>query len=286
MSDQTVPMDDKELLSGVMSDEPIQEAAATPEPEPVVERPRDEHGRFAPKAAAETPPEPIAQPVEQPEKEQGIPSWRLKEEAEARRAAEARLEEYNRKMWQRDQELEQLRRQLHQFQAPKPEPVDPFVDFNGAIKQATSPFEDRVASFESKMALRVSKAEATVEYGKQAVADMEAAIEKAMQSGSPEMQTLAVQMQRSDHPVGVAMKWFQNHQLLETTGGDIKAYEAKLLENDEFLGRAVEAARLRAGNGQKPAPNIQLPPSLNKATASLSREAADNDMSDAALWRV
>lgn len=290
MSEVTVPMDDKELMQAAMSDEPIAEKVATPEPESVVEQqgqPRDEHGRFAPKAADE--PAPVEQPKAEPEKEDrgNIPAWRLREEAEARRAAEARLEEFNRREWQRDQELAQLRQQLQQFQAPKQEPVDPYADLPGAIKQATSPFEDRFASFESKMMLRASRAEAVVDYGKQAVVEMEQAIEKAMQSRNPEMQLLSMQMRASDHPVGIAMKWYQNNKLVETTGGDIEAYKAKLLEDQEFLGRAVEAARLRASGqpGQKPAPNIQLPPSINKATSSLSHEAADNDMSDAAMWR-
>lgn len=284
MSETTVPMDDKELMNAALSDTPA--PAATPEPEPVVEQkgqPRDESGRFAPKAADE--PAPVAeQPQAEPEKEQGIPSWRLKEEAEARRAAEARLEEFNRQMWQRDQELAQLRQQLNQFTAPKQEPIDPYSDLNGAIQQTISPFESRLQSFESKLMLRASRAEAVVDYGKQAVADMEAAVQKAMQSGNPEMQLLGAQMKASDHPVGVAMRWFQNNRLVEQTGGDIEAYKAKLLEDPEFLGKAVEAARTRATNGQGSKPNIQLPPSLNKATASLSHEAANNDMSDQALW--
>ena len=76
MSEVTVPMDDKELMSAAMSDEPIAEA---PAPEPVKDDspPRDEHGRFAPKATEATP-EPVAEQKPEPEKEQGIPSWRLK----------------------------------------------------------------------------------------------------------------------------------------------------------------------------------------------------------------
>lgn len=285
MSETTVPMDDKELWNAATEAEPAQ-AETVEQEQPEVGQPRDEHGRFATKAQ-EPEQEPVGQaPVAQePEpKEQGIPSWRLKEEAEARRAAEARLEEFNRREWQREQELAQLRQQLQQATQPQ-EQVDPYADLPGAIKQATSPFEGRLSSFESKMVLRASRAEAVVEHGREAVSEMETAIQKAMQSGDPEMQLLSMQMRASDHPVGLAMKWHQNHKLVTQTGGDIESYKAKLLEDPEFLNRALEAARLKAGNQQKPSSVVSLPPSLNKAAASMPVGNEDNDMSDGSLWR-
>ena len=284
MSDVTVPMDDKELMQSAMSDEPIAEAPqAQPEPEQSGQ-PRDEHGRFAPKAADE--PAPVAeQPKAEPEREQGIPSWRLKEEAEARRAAEAEREEYKRRTWQHEQELAQMRAQLERLNAPKQEPIDPYSDLNGAIQQTLSPFEGRLQSFETKMMMRASRAEAVVDYGKDAVKDMEAVIEKEMQGRNPEMQALGQRMRMSDHPIGEAMKWYQNHKLLQETGGDINAFKAKLLDDPDFLGKALEASQAKARGNQTSTNKIQLPPSLNKATSSLSNEAADNDMSDAALYR-
>lgn len=287
MSETTVPMDDKDLWNAATDAEPVQ-AEAPAQPEPVAEesaQPRDEHGRFAPKAQSEPEPQPVA--AEQPEpKEQGIPSWRLKEEAEARRQAMQEAEELRRQQWQAQQELAELRRQLQQLNAPKQEPVDPYVDLSGAIKQTISPFEDRVSTFESKMILRASRAEAVVDHGREAVAEMEAAIQKEMQSGNPEMQLLSMQMRASDHPVGIAMKWYQNHKLVSQTGGDLEAYKAKLLEDADFLNRALEAARVKAGGTQqKPSTVVQLPPSLNKAAASMPVGSEDNDMSDGALWR-
>jgi len=278
-------MDDKELMQSAMSDEPIAEAPqAQPEPEQSGQ-PRDEHGRFAPKVAAEEPAPVAEQPKAETEREQGIPSWRLKEEAEARRQAEAEREEYKRRAWQHEQEMAQMRAQLERLTSPKQEPIDPYSDLNGAIRQSIDPFESRFQSFETKMMMRASRAEAVVDYGKDAVKDMEAAIEREMQSRNPEMQTLSLRMRASDHPIGEAMKWYQNHKLVQETGGDINAFKAKLLDDPEFLGKALEAAQAKARGNQTTTNKIQLPPSLNKATSSLSNEAVDNDMSDAGLYR-
>jgi hypothetical protein len=96
-------MDDQELMAAALSDEapatePVQEQ---PAPEPAQEgQPRDESGRFAPKAV-----EVEAQPVEQPaaeqpkpEQEPAIPPWRARELREAILQAKLELSED----WARD----------------------------------------------------------------------------------------------------------------------------------------------------------------------------------------
>src|SRR5687767_7232752 len=101
-------MDDKELFNAATSDEvaTVETPADTPE---TVDQPRDEHGRFAPKASepeAEqvTPqPEPAAQPEPQ---EAQVPSWRLREEREAREAAESRYREAQAHFQRQMQELQ------------------------------------------------------------------------------------------------------------------------------------------------------------------------------------
>lgn len=284
MTTETVPMDDAALFQAATADEPALTETTVEQPvETVTEQPRDESGRFAPKSQETTPETPAR--VE-PEKEPGIPSWRLKEESDARRDAVQKLEEFQRREWQRDQEMRQLQQQLQQFQAPKVDPVDPYADLPGAIKQTISPFETQFSSLASELRFNASETRAIVIHGQKAVDEMKAAISKAQQSGNPELQMLSQQMDSSRDPVGVAMKWFQNHRLVETTGGDIEAYKQKLLEDPEFLGKAVEAARAKAGQpGQKTLSTIQLPPSLNKVAASMTNESVDNDMSDGAMWR-
>src|SRR3990167_4768187 len=103
MSTVTVPMDDKEMFSSAMSDEPKQETLlepiveAAPE-ETQAERDRDEKGRFLPKTEVEQPvkvEQPIveAKPETQDDQAGQVPSWRLREVREAREAAERRATE-------------------------------------------------------------------------------------------------------------------------------------------------------------------------------------------------
>lgn len=116
-----------------------------------VETPRDERGRFAPKTVAEQEAETAAQaqpeaPVtEQPkDTNQGIPPWRLKEEADARRAASEEAQRYR-------NEVDELRRQMQAIQKqnePKPpvpdlyENPDAFVDYRN--QQAIEPIKGEI----------------------------------------------------------------------------------------------------------------------------------------------
>ena len=89
-------IDDKELFSSAMADDPTPDVAEQPAEAPVPETPRqddrsrDEHGRFAPKQAE---PEPVPQAAEQPQEADGdvrIPPWRLREMREERDAINQR----------------------------------------------------------------------------------------------------------------------------------------------------------------------------------------------------
>src|SRR4051812_44696202 len=115
-TETAVQMDDKALFDAAIAPEataqaeaPAQEAA--PEQAPQDAGPaRDESGRFAAKteaAPADTQP---AEQTQQPDNSAQIPAWRVSEIAEARRAAEARASENERR-------ADELERQNRQFQA-------------------------------------------------------------------------------------------------------------------------------------------------------------------------
>lgn len=179
-------LNDKELFESAISDQPEVKS----EPETAKEEPkgdgqhRNEKGQFASKEAK---PEPVAetqpeQPkAEKPEadKEAHVPSWRLREVNEAREAAERRA-------MQVENDLAELRRQM-QSQAPKEEPVDFFTDPNAAFKQQLSPLESRLQTVTQNLTLRASRAEAVATYGKDAVKEMETAVENAMRERHPDM---------------------------------------------------------------------------------------------------
>ncbi len=187
--------------------------------------------------------------------------------------------------------MQQLQRELAQLRAPKQEPVDIFSDPDKALQQRFDPFDQRMQSFESKLILRASKAEAIAGYGRDAVTEMEKAVEQAMVGNHPDMPLLAAQMRSSDDPVGVAMQWHRRETLVKETGGDPAAYKQRLrtelLKDPTHLARAVEAARTQAGQvapGSRP--NIDLPPSLNKAPGKGTDAPGDEaEMTDASLYK-
>lgn len=289
-------VNDKELFESSISETP--EVVETPVESPVVEAAvddgpvRDEQGRFAPKEAkaepvAETLVAPIAAPAAK-EPEAQVPSWRLREVTEEREAAVRRANDLETRTQAFEREMAEMRKQLQ----PKPEPVDFFTDPNAAFKQQLSPFEQQIQSMEQKFLMRASRAEAKSDYGKDAVEEMEKAIETAFQERHPGMTALSVQMRNSDHPVGVAMDWYRREKLLKETGGDITQYRTKLqddlLKDPAFLAKAIEAVKLQA-SGQsstqtQPTNLVQLPPSINRATSAASPHEEAGNMSNESLY--
>jgi hypothetical protein len=275
-----VPLEvsDSELFSGAM------ETPAIEREEAPQERPRDDHGRFVARQE-DTPPEPVIEPVQeqQPEPEKAeIPSWRLREMREERDAARQEIERERQRASRLEQQFQQLQAQLQQ-NTPKPEPISIFEDTDRALDQRFQPLEQRLASSEQRLILRASKAEAVAEFGKQAVSEMESFIEQ--QGGNPKLQLLAAQMRQSDHPVGVAMEWYQSEKLVRDTGGDLNKFKESLLDDEAFVAKAIERQRSKLQAQQQPSarPNIQLPPSLNRVAGS-SVADADNDASDAGIF--
>lgn len=290
---EAIAMDDRALFEGAIGDEP---AVAEESP------PRDELGRFAPKAEevpAEAPkveakPETVAPPVEATEQPKDdaatVPSWRLREVREAREAAERKAEEATRERFALQTQLQQMQAELQKLQAPKSEPADFFADPDQALQQRLTPFEQRFAKLEQDVRLSSSRAAAIAVHGAPIVAEMEKSIEEAMQKNHPDINGLAAQMRTSSDPVGVAMNWYKRNKLWDVTGGDPDAYKSKVLDealkNPEYLQKALEAARAQAGAAPGSRPNIQLPPSLSRAPGSAPSAAVDeSDMSDRSLFK-
>lgn len=298
-------MDDRDLFQGAVAEEaPVKEEQST------AERERDEKGRFV--AKAETPPEATAEPekVEQPAQPKeakietppeqpktehqddggNVPSWRLRELREARDAEAARANQEAQQRYALQAQLQQMQDELRKLQQPKQEPVDFYADPEKALQQHLTPMQQQMQTFMADMTLQMSRTAAIAQHGVDKVAEMEKAVAEAMQHNHPDMQTLAMQMRASKDPAGVAMNWYQRSKLVEETGGDIAAYKAKVLEeamkDPQFQAKVVELIKGQPVNGAKPAPVVQLPPSLNRApSAGQSNSADDGDMSDRALFR-
>lgn len=278
-------IDSSELFESALSDDPASEAEQVAD----AEQPRDEHGRFAAKTP-ESEPQTEQQVEQQAEsaKDDAPPSWRLREMREERDAERTRAENATREAAQIRSEMENLRRQIAQQNAPKPETVDIFADPNAWAQQQLSPLEKQMQSMAVNLTLRASRAENVAIHGKDAVMSAEQAVEEAMRSGDPEIPGLRAKAIASDDPVGVVIDWYKSRSLLKETGGDLNAYRAKTLDealNDPaFLQKALDRAREQAGSQTKPRTEINLPPSIRRAPSAQAASEDTGDDSDAALF--
>ncbi len=299
---ETVPIEDRGMLSDIMSD---REPEAAPETEAVevteTERPRDENGRFVSKQvdtdAAPTQQQAPETPESQPTTDDSaahVPSWRLREVNEQRTAAERRAEEVTRQNYAIQQQMAAMESRLAELTKPKPTPVDFFENPEGALQQRVEPIQQGFERQLSEIRLDMSRELAVTRHGEEAVTEMEAAIAQAMQRSDPGMAALAAEMRSSKFPALVAMKWHQGEKLRSEVGTDLNAYKAKLkaelLEDPEYRSMAMakwtgQAQQAAAQPGTRP--NIQLPPSINRATGTGSNtdQSDDADMSDRGLFR-
>ena len=284
-------LDDKDLFRSAMTDEPTEIVADTPAEAPAPEqpqqdgRPRDEHGRFAPRQAQEAPatpqPEPQAQDTPAAKEEAHIPSWRVREirEEAARQMAEREAQ------WQR--QYEALQRQA-QPRTPEPE-IDPYVDpqrfRDEGIRQHVSPIQQEIQLMREEFSYQ----RAEDKHGAEKVRDAYQWIKQGMSQRDPEVISAYQRAMQSRHPFGEIVEAHGKRTVFQTVGNDPNAWFEKELER-RMTSDPAFAAKVSQGRQQSnPAPqgnNIRMPPSLRSVPAA--RGAVDddsNDMSDAALFR-
>jgi hypothetical protein len=290
-------MDDQELFSSANADDSIPEVTEQPAEAPATEtpqqddRPRDEHGRFAPKQAettVDTPPH-QAVPQGEPAREDAahVPSWRLREEREKAEAIERRYND-ERMQWQR--QLEMLQRQV-----PKPEPVpapDLFENPNGFVehqlRQGMTPYEQQQQALKAEVqAMREenSRWRAEAEHGADAVRDGFQWLEAGTKARDPEMMHIYDQVMQSRHPFDTMVKAFKEIsfvQQVRAAGGPDKWREQQLA-----AGQPQQQSQQRQPSSRQPqGSEIKLPPTLRSIPSARSAaDGDDNDMSDAALFR-
>jgi hypothetical protein len=247
---------------------------AAPEPE-VNEGPaRDEMGRFAPKAAEPEPQAPA--PQEQPEAREAaaIPSWRLKEEAEARRAAEERYQQTVRELAEIRAQFDQVRKQS---EPPKAVP-DIFEDANGFVQHNVSTAIDPIKQEIGQLREFYSQREATREFGAEKVKAAYDWIAQGMQSRDPERMAIYQRAMGSFDPYGEIVRSHQKQSLFEQIGSDPNAYVERQLEermkDPAFQAKLLERIR---GSAQARPGTTQLPPSLNRVSGAAPAVVEDGD---------
>jgi hypothetical protein len=276
------------------TEQPAEQPQVEPEPKPEGEgseapeaanedRTRDPvTGKFvAKKPDAEAQPEPDRQPNEA--QRGGIPSARLREEADARRAAETRAADFERQLKEMQARLDRMGQAPQPRQpAPAPQPApNIFENPDAYMQHALGPIADQ----QTQLIDRFSRLMATQQHGAEAV-------NTALQDLAREVQTnpaARFEVQRiwqAEHPYGELVAWHKNRQTLKEIGSDPSAYKQslreQLLNDPEFVKQVIEKANGQArtpANGSRPVNEIDLPPSLATRAgggANSSRAPADD----------
>ena len=264
------------------------EKAFAPEPEEkpaeAPERARDpETGRFTRATPEQTQPEAEAPATpETPPKpeEEVLPSWRAREINEERRQVAAendRLRAEYARMQARMAQFEQT-----QARAAAPPPPDPVLDPQGFAKQVREEMRAEFMQQQANDRLTMNLEMAHMRYGEL----FEKAYEALLVEGQRGNQPLVRHFVAQSNPGQAIVNWYRQNEVMREVGYDIPAYhkktEEQLLNNPEFLARAVERQRQIAmgGNGQPPNVVTKLPPSLSKATGMSADDAFDKPHTD------
>lgn len=291
-------VDDASLFSGAMEPEQQPEPTQQEAPEPQDGQPRDEHGRFAPKAAGE--PEQVAQPQQaepaqadqQPSEDQqaAIPSWRLKEVADERRAAVQRAEQAEIQARHYAAQLQQMNAELEKLRNPPAKPPDFFESPEAATQAAVqAALEQMVAPQLGQIRqtqLQLAQAVAATKFGDDKVKAADEAFSQAVANRTID-QADYHRVMNSPNVFAAAVDWHNRQQVMSTVGPDPEAWFNKRMEtflsDPKNQATVMERIRGQAQNGSRP--NVQLPPSLGRAPAAASAADDDTDVSDAALFR-
>jgi hypothetical protein len=252
-------------LDDVLTDKPETEAPAEETPAEAGERLRDDKGRFA---AAEEP-EPVVETPREEKPELHIPSWRLKEEADHRREAERRAAQLESMLAQYEQRLQAMQ--------PKPEP-EQFPDIFAQPEALPQYFQSMLQREREQMKaeMRAVVANVSLQRAHDKYGDAFSAAYKEILS-RPIDDPMRQQVINSPDPGNELVSLYQREQTYREVGSDPQAYrekvKAELLQDKEFLAQAIEAAKGVAS--AQPTQKIEMPPSLNKASAARSNAPAD-----------
>lgn len=281
-------IEDKELFDSALTDEPIEQAAVdeTAEAQPVDDgQPRDEHGRFAPKAEQATEAPVQAQPEPQGKDEAYVPSWRLREMREEREAVERRFQE-TQAQWQR--QMAELQAKLPK-EEPKPAP-DVFENPNGFLEHGVRQAVDPIKSEIGQLREFYSRKEAIREHGQEKVTAAYNAIAEGMQKRDPEVAAIYQRAMSSMDPFGEIVNWHQQKTVFSQIGSDPNAWFEKELEkrlaDPQFAAAQMQKiqSQVRGAPTQQQGSIVKLPPSIGKVPSSHSSSDDVNDMSDAGLF--
>lgn len=252
-----------------VNQEMFKEALAPP-PEPSSATTETAAPEVQPQVPAEAPVPPV--PPEPPEA--AIPSWRLREEAEARRQAEQRAALLEARLNQVAEHLRQQTKQPDFFENPGQATQE-------IIARQLQPYIDETR----RTQMYLGKMLAETAHG----ADKVSAAEQAFLAARDDASLDPADYERvvtSPNRYDAVVQWHKRQTVLSSVGDDPAAWFEKQLEaklaDPQFQAKLLEKVRTDAAT--RPS-MTKLPPSLSKTTATAPNAGpSEGDMSDQSLF--
>jgi hypothetical protein len=232
--------------------------------------------QLEPAPAPEPSPAPAPAPaVPTPDPEANIPSWRLREESEARRLAENNAR-------QLAERLAGIEASLRREEKPPDFFENPDQAAQALLMKTLQPFAEETR----KTLMHMGRMLAYSTHGQDKVLEAEKAFIEAKNNESLDVadyEKVVTSPNRYDEVV----KWHRRHEALKTVGDDPSAwFESQLtarLADPAFAASLIEKVRGGAAVAQPTA--VRLPPSLSKSTAATGNGVGVlGDLSDKSLF--
>jgi hypothetical protein len=226
--------------------------------------------------------EPPAAATDPQRTEPAIPPARLREEADARRAAERDRDELKERLARLEAQIRQPAQQQQQEQRKPAEFWDNPDEWGRSL---VTPIQEQL--FQQRQG--VSRLLAEEKHGADTVKAAYQALGEAMQA-DPAVQTDYMRIMRSQHPYGELVAWHKNRQVLNDIGSDPAAYRNRVLEeamkDPEVQQRFLAQIRGAAQPTVEPPSRSSVPaiPSLQGIGTAASPAAAAGEPSDAELF--
>lgn len=277
--------DDDESLDDILSTSiPTESEVDPPEAAEPTGPSRDEHGRFAPKEASdhevttEEPEEPTD--PETPEGEHNTPVAAVIAERRKAQAAQAERDQFARELAEIKGQMSVLLQQRQQPEQPKPEPKprpqlwdDPDNWGNSLVEEKLSPIQEQVRD----VTLRASRAEAMVEFGKDAVTAAYKALDDAIRNGQLEKAAVDATLSKSRDPYRDIVMWHQRSPAVQETTLREKL-EAEILA--KYGIDPTKQINPSPTPSQQRNPIVRMPPSLNRIPAGHSAPERDESLDE------
>lgn len=271
---------EQDIFASATQDEPAQAEPAVVESQveqqpSETEKVRDDRGRFAAKSEDQEPKTDEAKPAQaepQGQNEAHVPSWRLREEREAREARERELGEARQRLQAFERQQQDWQRQQQQPQSQQP--PDIFQDPDGYRQFMESSFTSRLEQARQQDRFNYSEDRARDKFGDARVDEVKSWIAERANDRAIEARVLG-----SRHPYGEMVKLYEEQKLLSEIGSDPEAW--RQAEREKL--RAELAAEQQQQANPSPKNVTRLPPSLNRQTSAASIDGGD-DGSEEAIW--